>query len=766
MGALPLRSKGEFIRPKRPAWYKAKEKELNAYKADLDRRLQGLQMPECLHCMNIECNNVRHTTERDNYMLDLMGAVIEASHANIPLVGGKQGSPNKRSGCMPGWNDTVKPLKEASLLWHSIWMSAGRPITGQLFETMKFTRNKYKHAVRKLKQEVDNIKANKLFEASLWGGGDLLDELKKTRGGKSNPDLPENVAGGNGEEEVCEEFKKVYSRLYNSAPTVVEDIEPDKSELAEVEKVTGLVVKMAVSGLKKGRHDVSGSYGTDAIKAAPDAFFDCLAKVFKSWMVHGTVSRPLLACAFLPLLKNSLKDPADVKSYRAIAGSAVVLMLFDRIILNLWGDRMKSGSLQMGYKANSSTAQCTYMVNEVINHFLREGTNPILIALDMSMAFDKCRFDVLFKRAAERLPRVVVRALIFVYKEQFAWVRWGNAKSTIFGIANGTRQGSVLSPALFSLYVQELLDRLKALGVGCHVGEVFVGAVAWADDFLLTAPSHAAAKIMLDTASSFAAEVGLEFSTDANPAKSKSKAIFVVGRNRGLPKPEGLMLSGKVLPWVQKAAHLGHELNESGSMDPDVRMRRGALIGRCLEVQEAFGFAGPSEVLGAIKLYCGDLYGGMLSRLDSDAVKQLTNCWFIAVKEVWGLPRSTHTANARYLSRGFSSLKEDLLTRWPKFFRSLLTGPSPEVAAVAEMAAMDARSTTAANNRIIFGLTGQKALVATAAQVRRALRANEKLTEQELDTAIELEKALQDRWYLKNASLDYDAVQHRIMEIC
>ena len=51
-------------------------------------------------------------------------------------------------------------------------------------------------------------------------------------------------------------------------------------------------------------------------------------------------------------------------------------------------------------------------------------------------------------------------------------------------------------------------------------------------------------------------------------------------------------------------------------MTIDINTRRGAFIGKCLEVQEAFSFAAPATVLGAIKLYCGDLYGGMLDRLD------------------------------------------------------------------------------------------------------------------------------------------------------
>ena len=160
----------------------------------------------------------------------------------------------------------------------------------------------------------------------------------------------------------------------------------------------------------------------------------------------------------------------------------------------------------------------------------------------------------------------------------------------------------MLSPALFSVYVQELLDRLKDLGTGCHVGETFLGAVAWADDFLLTAPTRGAMQRMLDVASTFASEVGLEFSTDPNPTKSKSKAIYVLGRSVGLQKPEPLRLSGQHLPWVPHATHLGHEFHEDGTMSMDTRMHRGSFINRRLEVHDTFFFAAPDVTLGLVKL--------------------------------------------------------------------------------------------------------------------------------------------------------------------
>ena len=122
-----------------------------------------------------------------------------------------------------------------------------------------------------------------------------------------------------------------------------------------------------------------------------------------------------------------------------------------------------------------STAQCSYMVMETVSYFLDHGSHPILVALDMSMALDMCQFSTLFKKISTKLPAVVTRVLIHAYEKQYVWVRWGTRKSSEFSITNGTRQGAILSPALFTVYVQELLDRLHQSGDGCHIRSTFLG---------------------------------------------------------------------------------------------------------------------------------------------------------------------------------------------------------------------------------------------------------------------------------------------------
>ena len=85
-----------------------------------------------------------------------------------------------------------------------------------------------------------------------------------------------------------------------------------------------------------------------------------------------------------------------------------------------------------------------------------------------------------------------------MYEEQQAWVKWGKARSRSFGIQNGTRQGSVLSPALFSVYMDDLIVRMRKSGAGCHVGGVFCGVVFYADDPCLLAPCRIAMGVMLN----------------------------------------------------------------------------------------------------------------------------------------------------------------------------------------------------------------------------------------------------------------------------
>ena len=129
-------------------------------------------------------------------------------------------------------------------------------------------------------------------------------------------------------------------------------------------------------------------------------------------MVHGSVTPSVLACAFLPLLKPK-KPELETSFFRAIAGSLLILKQFEKTVLELWGNLLQSDGLQFGYKCGASTTQCTWLVQEVVQHYMRAGSSPIIAVLDCSRAFDLAKWNKLFQRLLDRLPAILVRLLLY-----------------------------------------------------------------------------------------------------------------------------------------------------------------------------------------------------------------------------------------------------------------------------------------------------------------------------------------------------------------
>ena len=704
---LNNQNESEIKKSSTPAWYKATQTDKDHFTSLLEQILFKLEIPGSSNCSDVTCNDPQHLHENDELVLDILLAGIETSYETIPMTA-RSATGKSRHHPLPGWNEEVQPKKKDSLLWHSVWLSAGRPSSGNLYKVMCHTRMKYQRAVKKLKRFAATTKAQQLLEASEAGDLALVKELKKTLLDKPlGQSVPECVEGKVTHESILEVFRNCYSELYNSASTVdaMTDIKSklqgliNENSLREVNKVTAEVVKQACSKLKPGKLDVTGSYSSDIFLHGPDVLFDLLANVFRSYLVHGSVTPQILSCAFLPLFKGGLKDPSRFDSYRAIAGASQLLKLFEYVILLVWGEVLDSDSMQFGFKAGVSTTQCSWLVNEVTTYFMRRGTAVSACLLDCSKAFDKCRFDKLFSKLIEKgLPAIVVRVFIFMYEEQTGWVTLSGKQSTSFTITNGTRQGSVLSPVIFSVYLDDLLRELRRLQLGCSIGGCWFGACGYADDLIIMAPNREVLQRMLDICEAYAVDHNLTFSTDPVPARSKTKCIYFCGRPGHVRYPQPVQLGGKDLPWVESADHLGHCVSQMTNMEKDCQRARAIFIRKSLEIREQFSFAKPENIMQAVQIFCMYAYGSKLWDLSSQVAEQYFKSWNTCVKLVHGLPRNTFT----YLVEGFLSgsqvsLRNQALSRYPGFYRGLLNSPSKEVKMLARMVSRDPRSTTCRN---------------------------------------------------------------------
>ena len=102
---------------------------------------------------------------------------------------------------------------------------------------------------------------------------------------------------------------------------------------------------------------------------------------------------------------------------------------------------------------------------------------------------------------------VIARFLLYIYTNQTICVISGvDFIGNSFSITNGARQGGVMSPLLFTVYIDELLTRLSCSHAGSYCGDKFHGAYGYTDDAIILAPSLRSLDQLLNICSNYAIE--------------------------------------------------------------------------------------------------------------------------------------------------------------------------------------------------------------------------------------------------------------------
>ena len=137
-------------------------------------------------------------------------------------------------------------------------------------------------------------------------------------------------------------------------------------------------------------------------------------------------------------------------------------------------------------------------------------------------------------------------------------------------------------------------------------------------------------------------------------------------------------------------------------MESDTRQKLATYIDKTVKIRENFYFAHPLEKMEASERYCSTLFGSGLWNMNGDAAKSVFSAWKTGVKLSWGVDRRCHTFLLQtVLAPHCLSLRVRLLARLHKFFHSLLSSPSKEVAVGARLAARKIRTNLGSNLDLI-----------------------------------------------------------------
>ena len=67
-----------------------------------------------------------------------------------------------------------------------------------------------------------------------------------------------------------------------------------------------------------------------------------------------------------------------------------------------------------------------------------------------------------------------------------------------FAVKNGVRQGGILSPLLFNVYVDFISIEMNNTPIGCTIGNLIVNHLYYADDLILFSTSHKGLQLLLN----------------------------------------------------------------------------------------------------------------------------------------------------------------------------------------------------------------------------------------------------------------------------
>jgi Reverse transcriptase (RNA-dependent DNA polymerase) len=134
-------------------------------------------------------------------------------------------------------------------------------------------------------------------------------------------------------------------------------------------------------------------------------------------------------------------------------------------------------------------------------------------------------------------------------------------------LRNGTRQGSVLSPYLFSIYMRRLSVNVVDSGLGCRIGGMSVYILVYADDLVILAPSWLAQQKLLNICNECVLSLDVKFNT----LKSVTMifAPYKTARRVSYTFPS-LMLNGCSLDVVTSYRYLGHVISSVYDDNTDI----------------------------------------------------------------------------------------------------------------------------------------------------------------------------------------------------
>ena len=212
--------------------------------------------------------------------------------------------------------------------------------------------------------------------------------------------------------------------------------------------------------------DVKKAHGPDGVPARflkefADELSPVLSRLFRLILNTHTYPTPWKHPLVQPVPKKG--DRSNPSNYRPIALTSTIAKVFESLLNAHFLKHLESHSLlsdhQYGFRKARSTGDLLSYLTHVWSSSLRDFGESYVVALDISKAFDRVwHAALLAKLPAYGFTPPLCNLISSFLSNRFISVVVDGATSAPFPISSGVPQGSVISPTLFLLFINDLLQ--------------------------------------------------------------------------------------------------------------------------------------------------------------------------------------------------------------------------------------------------------------------------------------------------------------------
>jgi hypothetical protein len=169
--------------------------------------------------------------------------------------------------------------------------------------------------------------------------------------------------------------------------------------------------------------------------------------------------------------------------------------------------------IQGGYRKNMGCIEQIFSLKEIIHYRKSWKLNTYMAFLDLQKAYDSTWREAIWVKLHNiGIKGHILKMIKAFYISIQYCVNMGEHMTSFFTTRVGVRQGSVLSPILFSVFINDLVQFLESKGLGILVNNKLIPLLLFSDDIVLLAADQKEMKRILEAVDEFSRRWRFSFS--------------------------------------------------------------------------------------------------------------------------------------------------------------------------------------------------------------------------------------------------------------